>query len=59
MAIKQTDHKDQKNEAEDLLISDMKQSEKIVAEIKKDLKLFKDDRGDAYARIKNKGHYEN
>ena len=58
MTTNQTDPKDQKQKAKDFS-SDSKQSEKIVTELKKNLKLFKDDRGDAYARIENNGHFEN
>lgn len=59
MVKKTIDPADQKKKAEDFQTESEKQSEKIVRELKKELKLFKDDRGNAYARIENNGHFEN
>lgn len=53
------DPKDLKQEADNLMASETKQSEKIVSEVKKEIKLFVDDRGDPFARIKINGHFEN
>ena len=52
-------NKKEEKKSKSLLTESQKQSEKIVSELKKDLKLFKDDLGNAYARIKNNNHYEN